>query len=128
MSEVRFGSFASILAIRTTSAIHPIATGIADIADVRFVPIEADMQDVGFVPGALAVNWARDRATPEPLEAGAHTDRTKVQDRGSARRDWRLRKTRLEWLDGIERDLLGERGKLLALLGQRLQLISRMAS
>ena len=85
------------------------------------------MPDVGFVPGALAVNWAQDRNT-ELLEAGAHTDRTKVQDRGSARRDWRLRKTRLEWLDGIEGDLLGERGKLLALLGQRLQLISRMAS
>jgi hypothetical protein len=95
--------------------------------DVRFVP-QADMQDMGFVPGAPAVNWARDRATTEPLEAGAHTDRTKVQDRGSARRDWRLRKTRLEWLDGVEGNLLGERGKLLALLGQRLQLISRMAS
>ena len=27
-------------------------------------------QDVGFVPGALAVNWARDRATPSCLKQG----------------------------------------------------------
>ena len=82
---------------------------------------------VGLCARSTGRHWHQIAQHPSRLNRGS-PDRTKVQDRGSARRDWRLRKTRLEWLDGIEGDLLGERGKLLALLGQRLQLISRMAS
>ena len=100
------GALMSALGQKQTFAVQNAMSALPPIADIGRLGC-----DVRFVPIAAICTAAHE-----------------CIDRGSARRDWRLRKTRLEWLDGIEGDLLGERGKLLALLGQRLQLISRMAS
>jgi hypothetical protein len=61
------------------------------------------------------------------LKPGARTGlRTTLRFRGSGGVVERFCNARLEWLRGRERRLLGERRKLLGLLGQRLELFACM--
>ena len=98
---------------------EPSTASLADIGPYLFDHLVGEGEYLG--RDLHAGPCSRQRAA-RPFEASF----TAITKRGSARRERRLRETRLEWLDGIECDLLGEGSKLLALFGQLLQLFACM--